>query len=183
MFKSSHLLLAAAVGVNPVNRLRCHFENLIHKHWNDYISGICQWISVNEVSKCEEKKLFIFWQPLLSPMWILRFGSLKLLFGNYCWVVYILFDQFSPQVFLFFFSVYCYMISLFLTSFNQGGGGPQIFVLYICVESQNIPYSWFPLSRKKKKNLNENFAPNLPVNKVFGGHVWWSLKNDPFSQK
>ena len=50
--KSSHLVLAAAVGVKPVNRRRCHFKNLIHKPSNYHISGIRQWISINEESKC-----------------------------------------------------------------------------------------------------------------------------------
>ena len=27
---------------------------MIHKHWNEHISGICQWISISEVSKCVE---------------------------------------------------------------------------------------------------------------------------------
>ena len=54
VIKSTHLILAAAVGVYLVNTLRCHFKVLISKHWNDHISAICQWISINEVSKCAE---------------------------------------------------------------------------------------------------------------------------------
>ena len=37
-----------------LNRRRCHFQNLIHEHWNNHIPDICQWISMNKVSKCAE---------------------------------------------------------------------------------------------------------------------------------
>ena len=62
---------------------------MIHEHWNDHISGICWWISMKEVSKCEKINctyLTIFISPW--RMWILRFGSSKLLFGNFYWAVY-----------------------------------------------------------------------------------------------
>ena len=40
VIKSTHPVLAAVVGVNLDNRLRCHFLNIICKPWNDHIFSI-----------------------------------------------------------------------------------------------------------------------------------------------
>ena len=53
-WKLTPTLLAATAGVNPANRLRCHFQNLLHKHSTDHISGIVngfQWMRCQNVQK------------------------------------------------------------------------------------------------------------------------------------
>ena len=76
-------VLAAAVVANPINRLGCHLK--LDLQAIDHISGIGQWISMNEVSKCEEINCPSFGHLHFSLANVnIEIGSLKLLFRNLC---------------------------------------------------------------------------------------------------
>ena len=73
-------ILSSGIGFSAIS------WNMFYKQWNGNIFDICHWLSMNEVLKCTKTNSISF-DNLLYPQedvifWLLKFRSIKLLFGN-----------------------------------------------------------------------------------------------------